>query len=203
MIFVFDLDDTICNTDGYSEMYIKCFFKKHNLPYKQIAKTARFAEEKFDWSHEEAIKWYKEYGDIMFLYFPIKNNALNVINQLYDNGHKIIICTARDTNWHSEPEKLTLLWLQNNGLKYHKIYFGREDKEKVCEMENADVFVDDDIKITSRVQDFFNSIGHGHAFLSATSYNQTQIIPNNIKVIQNFDEMLENLNIFSTEQTSE
>ena len=55
MIFVFDLDDTVCDTDGYSEKFINEFIKKHNLPYKQIAKDVRFAEMKFDWSHEEAL----------------------------------------------------------------------------------------------------------------------------------------------------
>ena len=39
MIFVFDLDDTLCDTDLYSEYYIKEYIKKNNLPYKQIAKV--------------------------------------------------------------------------------------------------------------------------------------------------------------------
>lgn len=29
MVFVFDLDDTICETDKYSEKYILNFFKTH------------------------------------------------------------------------------------------------------------------------------------------------------------------------------
>lgn len=195
MIFVFDLDDTICDTDGYSEMYIKNFISSYKLPYKQIAKTARFAELKFDWPHDVAIAWYKEFGDEMFLHFPIKNNAINVVNWLYDNGHTIIICTARDTNWHNNPEAYTLEWLKRNGLKYHKIYFGREDKEKICELENADVFVDDDIKITTRVYNHFKETGHGHTFLASTDYNQTQTKPTCLTIINSFDDILEKLNL--------
>ena len=56
MVFVFDLDDTLSETDLYSEKYISEFINKNNLPYKQIAKDVRFAERKFDWSTETALK---------------------------------------------------------------------------------------------------------------------------------------------------
>ena len=195
MVFVFDLDDTICDTDGYSEYFIKKFIKEHNLPIKQIAKNVRFAEMKFDWSHEQALSWYKQYGDEMFLYFPVKGNSVEIINQLYDAGHTIIISTARATDWHNEPEKLTYEWLEKVGLKYHKIYIGRNDKEKICEIENADVFIDDDIKIITRVNDYFTSKKKGKVFLSSTNYNQTLEIPNNITVVKDFNKMLDELNI--------
>ena len=58
MVFVFDIDDTICDTDGYSELYIKKFIMQHKLPYKQIAKDVRFAEYKYDWTNEQALEWY-------------------------------------------------------------------------------------------------------------------------------------------------
>ena len=78
MVFVFDLDDTICDTDGYSEKYIKDFFSKYNMPYKQIAKNVRYAEEKFNWSKEIALKWYKKFGDEMALHFPCKKNDCEI-----------------------------------------------------------------------------------------------------------------------------
>ena len=56
MIFVFDLDDTVVDTDGYSEMYIKRFFEENKWPYKQIFTVARFAEKKFDWNNETALE---------------------------------------------------------------------------------------------------------------------------------------------------
>jgi len=195
MVFVFDLDDTICDTDRYSEIFIRNFIKKHNLPFKQIAKNVRFAEMKFDWSHEDALSWYKKYGDEMFLHFPVKGNSVDVINELYDAGHTIIISTARATDWHVEPNKKTLEWLNKVGLKYHKIYIGRQDKEKICDQEGADVFVDDDINIISRVNEFFKSKNKGKVYLSATNYNQTLEIPSDIHVIKTLDEMLEDLNI--------
>lgn len=75
MVFVFDLDDTICETNEYSEKYIRDFLRAHNSPYKQIATKVRHAEMKFDWDEETAIKWYKQYGDKMISELPCKKNA--------------------------------------------------------------------------------------------------------------------------------
>ena len=133
MIFVFDLDDTVCDTDLYSEKYILEYFENFHLPYKKINNIARFAEKKFDWSDETALSWYKENGDQMMLQFPCKDGAIEFINELYDNGHTIVIATARATDWHNEPERITKDWLEKEKIKYHKLYIGRIDKEKICE----------------------------------------------------------------------
>ena len=151
MIFVFDIDDTICDTDGYSEWYIDRFIKEHNLPYKKVKDITRYAEQKYDWDEKTAVIWNITYGDEMMLNFPCKAGAKMMINALYDAGHTIIFLTARSVNWHKEPEKVTRMWLQNNGIKYHKLIIERVDKEQVCKDINADVFVDDDLEITSNV----------------------------------------------------
>ncbi len=108
MIFVFDLDDTICDTDGYSEKYIREFITKYNLPYKQIATNVRFAERKFDWDTKTALEWYKEFGDQMMAEFPCKKNAVEFLQAIHNAGHKIVIATDRATDWHTNPKEITL-----------------------------------------------------------------------------------------------
>jgi len=191
MVFVFDLDDTICETDEYSEEFILKFFKENNLPYKQIAKNVRYAEMKFDWDEETARKWYKEYGDEMLLNFPIKNNAVSIINKLYNSGHKIIISTARTDDWHTNPIENTIKWLKKVGLKYNKLYVGRNDKEEVCNIEEADVFVDDDIDITIRVfKKFEKEKKNCKVFLTTTNYNQNLTTSTGITRLNNFIDLL-------------
>jgi len=197
MIFVFDLDDTVVDTDGYSEKYISNFIKEYNLPYKKISDFERFAEKKFDWNKETALKWYKEYGDDMMLEFPCIENAKEVINGLYDGGHKIVIATARATDWHKDPEGITKQWLKNNGIKYHKLYIGRIDKEKICEEENADVFLDDDIKITGRVSSYFKGSNRkGMSCLFTTAYNRNLQVDNGVVRINDFDDFMEKIKLF-------
>lgn len=197
MIFVFDLDDTIVDTDGYSEKYIGKYIKDNNLPYKKISDVARFAEKKFSWDKETALKWYKEYGDQMMLEFPLKENAKEVVNFLYDKGHTIIISTARATDWHSDPEGVTKKWLEINRLKYHKLYIGRSDKENICRTEDADVFLDDDFNITSRVGAYFSSSNKKKmACLFSTKFNEDLIVDKNVVRIRDFKDFLEKVNLF-------
>lgn len=203
MIFVFDLDDTICDSDGYSEQYIKEFIKQNNLKYKQIAKDVRYAEMKFDWSHQQALTWYKTYGDEMMLNFPCKPKAVETINALHKQGHTIIIATARAEDWHSEPEKITLEWLDKVGLKYDKIYLGRVDKENICDTENADAFVDDDLKITSKVHELFKRKNKGVAFLTTTNFNKHFSLNDDILRIDSLDEMVKTLNLQIAENNME
>ena len=188
MVFVFDLDDTVCETDAYSEYYIKKFIKDNKLPYKQVASVVRFAEKKFDWDTETALKWYKTYGDQMMKEFPCKPDAIKVINALYDMGHTIVFATARANDWHTDPEGLTYEWLKNNGIKYSKIYIGRVDKEKICEDEHADIFIDDDIKITGRVAEHFadGKTKKCKSFLMTTNYNKPLEIANGVERVSGF-----------------
>ena len=120
-------------------------------------------------TEEEALAWYKTYGDQMALEFPLKPNAKETVNALHDMGHTIVLATARATDWHVEPERITLEWLDKNGIKYDKIYLGRVDKEQICIDENADVFVDDDIKICTKVLVHTKT----KAYLTKTDFNST------------------------------
>ena len=186
MIFVIDIDDTISETDKYSEYYISKFIKENNLPYKQIKKVTRFAEAKFNWSVEVANKWYKEYGDQMMLEFPCKENSVEVINNLHNLGHKIIIATARANDWHKEPERITKEWLEKNNIKYDKLYVGRIDKEQICIEEKADYFIDDDVKLCEKVlNDSINTI----PIIMLTEYNKTLDISSKIIKINNLNEL--------------
>ena len=173
MTFVFDLDDTVCDTDGFSVKYIEQFSKEYKMNLNRIQAQTRFAEAKFDWKSEYANWWYKVYGDEMMLQFPCKEGAVETINTLYDMGHRIIIATARATDWHTTPVAVTKLWLAKNKIKYTKLYTGRVDKEKICEAENADFFVDDDLKITKAVaQHFQNSPRPCQAVLMTSDFNK-------------------------------
>lgn len=190
MIFVFDLDDTICDTDEYSEKYIGDFIKRHNLPFQQVAKAVRFAESKFDWDTETALKWYKEYGDDMMAEFPCKKNAVKFLQKIHQAGHKIVIATARATDWHTNPNEITLKWLADNKIPYDKIYIGRIDKERICEEVNADFFLDDDLAVVGKVANYFLQTGKKkQAFLSTTAYNQDLQITSGIVRVQDFDDL--------------
>lgn len=186
MTFVFDIDDTICETDEYSEIFISQFFKNHNLPYKKIEDNTRFAEQKFNWDRDTANRWYKKYGDAMMFNFPCKQFAVEIINRLYEMGHKIVLATARARDWHDDPETITKQWLDKVGLHYNKLYFTKH-KELVCAKENADFFIDDDISLLQRVKDYFTSKNKKiNIFMSTTKYNASFEEPKGVVRFKNF-----------------
>ncbi len=183
MIFVIDIDDTISDTDSYSEYYISKFFKDNNLPYKFVKKISRYAESKFDWDIETAIKWYKQFGDEMMLQFPCKKYALETINKLFDKGHTIVLATARETDWHTDPVGLTKKWLKEKGVKYNKIYIGQSiTKAQICLNEHADFFIDDDVKLCQSVKE---NCPNTRPLLMSTDFNSTIERPKGIDVISN------------------
>lgn len=51
----------------------------------------------------------------------IKPKAKETINQLYDEGHTIIIYSAR--TWMEF--EMTTHWLKENGIKYHQLIMGK------------------------------------------------------------------------------
>jgi len=50
-----------------------------------------------------------------------KNGAIESINELYDNGHTIIIYSSR--TWMEY--EITFEWLKKYGVKYHQLVMGK------------------------------------------------------------------------------
>lgn len=62
-------------------------------------------------------------------------DAIMSVNRLYDEGHTIVIDTARGSTSKRDWSEITRMQLQRWGLKYHQLRVG----EKI----HADIFVDD------------------------------------------------------------
>ena len=76
--------------------------------------------------------------------FPINHN-IDVINKLYDDGHKIVLYTARGYVTGIDWSDITKQQLSDWGLKYHELKFGKP---------NADIYIDDkfyDISILAKL----------------------------------------------------
>ena len=72
-------------------------------------------------------------------------NAVETINRLRKEGHKIIIITARDSEFHDDPYFLSKNWLNKNNIKYDKLIVNAREKGTVCKNENIDLFIDDQL----------------------------------------------------------
>ncbi len=61
-------------------------------------------------------------------------NRIKIINNLFDEGHQIIMFTARGSTTNFDWTDLTRQQLKEWGVNYHKLIFGKPE---------ADIFVDD------------------------------------------------------------
>lgn len=72
---------------------------------------------------------------------PIQDNILK-INQLYDNGHRIVIWTARGTllsDAIQEIQKLTVSQLKQWEVKYHQLKFGKPYYDRLIDDRASDI----------------------------------------------------------------
>ena len=74
--------------------------------------------------------------------------VIKQINKLYDQGHKIIIMTARGMSSGLEWRDFTEIQLKKWGLKYHELITGKKP--------DADIFIDDKAQ---HISDFKRQIG--------------------------------------------
>lgn len=103
--------------------------------------------EAYNWNHEQANKFWNKYIIKYFSETPVRNFAPEVIEKLMQEGHKIILITARDnygmpSEHYGEEQQITKDWLEKNNIKYDKLIFETE-KLGPCIENHIDVMIED------------------------------------------------------------
>ena len=142
-----DIDDTIANTfesiDKYAKIYTEKVLKR-DFKIKDLDVTdPMWAKYLYGWTIEEDAKFWEDNYELTMENVTVKAGASKVINELYKNN-KIILITARANN--QKISELTLEWLKENNISYHKIYMGHLNKREIILENNLDIFIDDNFK---------------------------------------------------------
>ena len=143
MIIGIDIDDTLTLLQEIKIKTAQNYITKHNLPYKIVNPDALFFKDMVNWTEEECDTFWISEADEMLAKVPARKNASQVITNLKQNGHKIVIITARSSQWHKDPYQMSYDWLVKNNIPFDKIIVGHIDKTQVCIDEKLDVFIDD------------------------------------------------------------
>lgn len=130
-----DIDDTLVSTtESFDELR-----KKYNINFSKSWKD--------EWTKEEINFIFNKYLDEILLGAKFKENSKEVVNQLHDLGHELIVITAR-RNKHCETiEEKTLEILQSEDLKISKIYFEQTKKSDLAKKLNIDLMIDDSVYV--------------------------------------------------------
>lgn len=152
MIIGIDIDNTITEVQE----------KLNNAAYKyaiKLGKNIKDAEnsledirnngeiyiKKFQFSYDELKYFLKNIQEEITNKAKPRENAVKTIKKLKKEGHKIIIITARDSEFHDDPYLLSKNWLDKNNIEYDKLIVNAKQKAPICKEEKIDLFIDDQL----------------------------------------------------------
>lgn len=153
-----DIDDTMANIkdklNAAAMQYAKSLNKDvKNIDYNivDVYKNGNIYQKLFNFNYEE-LKYFLGtiQEEITDNAIP-RENCVEVINKLHNDGNGIYIITARDKEFHEDPYLQSKEWLEKNLIYYDKLIVNARDKAKVCVENNIDILIDDSISNCSCV----------------------------------------------------
>ena len=116
-----------------------------------------------------------------------KENAVEIINKIKENGNKIVLITARIDDEIVDARAITEKWLEVNKINYNKLIINSHNKLEIAKEEKIDIFVDDSIRNCEMV-----SSGNIKTYMMLTKNNE-YYENENIEKITCWNEFYENV----------
>lgn len=149
LIIGIDIDDTLTNLSKKLHKaalkYAKSLNKKidKSMPLLDVNNDGNVYKKKFNFTYDELHYFLSVIQEDLMKSISPRNGVVKVLKKLREDGHKIIIITARDTEFHEDPYKLSEEWLKKNNITYDKLVVNEREKAPACLRENIDLFIDD------------------------------------------------------------
>ncbi len=158
MIFGIDIDDTISNTYevimAYAQEYTINFLKREPLLREELDCTNHmYAQYLHMWNDSDDKEFLANYYERLINNVRPKTLALEYLNKIHDEGNKIIIITARWKNEYFDVVEATKRWLERYNVPYDELITDADDKVRICQDKNIDVFIDDSLYNCKKVAD--------------------------------------------------
>ena len=164
-----DLDDTITDSSDVYVKYARKYNKEKSISHK-ININVMNQKIAFGWDEKNKEEFNNLYLSKILMEANPNEEAKKVLKKIHDNGHQIIIMTARNTREVKNVKELTKEWLSINNILYDEIIFDCKEKGEVALKYKIDVFIDNDINSCISVYDKLKI----PVFLYATRYNQSE-----------------------------
>ncbi len=134
-----DIDDTITNSTKVVRKYINKYSNDDDLK-NNIEGIIRGT-----YISESSKSFYKKNSKIIGNNIKVKKHAKEVIQKLHDDGHTIIIVTARNNNYYDDAYQFSHEYLTKNGIVFDKLFTDQAYKTQLCLDEKVDIMIDDAI----------------------------------------------------------
>lgn len=137
-----DIDGVILDFERelrtYAELYDYIELNKDGIKDK----SQFYVKDRYNWTDEEELNFEKKYFINLSKEAHLILGAKEVINMLKNDGHELIIITARGGKI-AEMKDVALEKLNSAGLVFDKYYWKQKDKLDVAKDENIDIMIDD------------------------------------------------------------
>ena len=148
MVIGLDIDDTITDTYavmfGYAQKYtIEDLNKLGKIDYNQSISSHNYIQIMHNWNEKEEENFFRQYYKKIVEETEPFPFAVETINRLKQEGHKIILITARWDFDNTNVKNLTEKWLKKQNINYDKLVVNAGEKLEAALENNLDVFVDD------------------------------------------------------------
>ncbi|MDD4110459.1 MAG: hypothetical protein PHS54_02780 [Clostridia bacterium] len=162
-----DIDGTLTNIVDSVIAYGQEYELENNLKEGIANPKSDFIQTAFEWGTEIGNRFWRE-NFVKINQVEPRPLTKKYLDKLHNEGHEIIIITARSDEELKTPEKISIKWLKKNKLPFDKIVVNANDKGKVCKENNIDVFIDDlprniDRVVSTGIKTFImNSVTNEH-----------------------------------------
>lgn len=180
-----DVDDTITNSyDVIFDLIGKVYNKDSNKLKEDGVNYSDVMEDHVNFPNYD--KFVSDNFDKIIPNVPLKENAKDIINKLHDDGHQIIIMTARNDKEYSNPYMTTYLYLVKHDIMFDKIFVNMKDKGSLCKEQKIDIFIDD--SVTNCKSAINNGI---NTYLFDSTFNKEN---NDIRRVYNWNDVYKIIN---------
>lgn len=142
-----DIDGVLTDLEQFLYDYGTKFNLENNIPMK-ICPGSYDEKVVFSWTEEQNLTFWNQYLEMYVKNYPVREFAVNILQQLKEEGNEIYIITAR--NEYGLPQEVsgkmhefTKQWLEKNHITYDRIIYTEESKLKYCVGNYIDVMVED------------------------------------------------------------
>ena len=146
-----DIDDTISNTFevmfAYSQKYtIEELKRSGKIKELDSIKTHFYCQEMHSWTLEEDLAFLKKYYKAFLEETVPLTFCLETLNYFKEQGHKLILITARFESDSFDIKQFTIDWLKKYNVPYDKLIINSKTKVEAAQENNIDIFIDDSYK---------------------------------------------------------
>lgn len=145
-----DIDNVISKfNEKLLEEYLKHDKELGNIGI--VNKDADNLRRMFGWPKDEEENFYYSNIERMARNFDIVENASQFIKKIRSEGHEIYIISGRDNGEYSDPNSLTIEWLDKFDVEYDKLIltnaYDDHQKTKICIDNNVSIMIDDSSRV--------------------------------------------------------